>query len=312
MKVLLIGGSGFIGRHLARSLAARNDDVLIIGRNSPTTPEASSIRHTVGSYADTPTLRAALQEVDAVVHLAHDSLQLNQTCDMAAEYSRNILPSINLMEECLRANVAKLIFVSSGGTVYGNTQTRVPLKENATTAPISLYGTSKLSIEQIAHLYHVQRGLPVVIVRPGNAYGPGQIPFKGQGIIATALASALIQRPIAVFGDGGAIRDYVHVRDISEAILQLLHSSISGEVFNIGTGIGTSIIDLLEKHLQPLVEASGYSLILERKPVRSMDVGYNVLDSEKLKTHIEYSPIPLRDGLPETWGWVKDQWSKVT
>lgn len=305
MKTLLVGGSGFIGRHLSHLLIAKGHEVTIISRTAPSGGADDRVVHIAGNYGDPELLRRALKGVHAVVHLAHESIQLNQTCDMRVEYERNILPSTQLMEECLHAGVEKFIFVSSGGTVYGNWAEHRPIRECNATAPISLYGTSKLNIEQIVHLYHVQRGLPAVIVRPGNAYGPGQIPFKGQGIVATTLASVLLKRPIPIFGNGGSVRDYVHVNDIAYTISMLIHTASNGETFNIGTGVGVATIDLLNLYLRPLVEKDGHQLLIKREAPRPMDVGYNVLDTEKLARQIDYRPAALQEGLPETWEWVK-------
>lgn len=305
MKTLLVGGNGLIGLHLSNLLIAKGHEVTSISRNAPSCGADGRVVQLSGNYGNSELLRLALKGVHAVVHLAHESIQLNQTCDMRLEYERNVLPSIQLMEACLRVGVEKFIFVSSGGTVYGNAPEHRPIAECSPTAPISLYGTSKLNIEQIAHLYHVQRGLPAVIVRPGNAYGPGQIPFKGQGIVATTLASVLQKKPITVFGNGGSVRDYVHVADIAQAISALIHTAPNGETFNIGTGVGVTTIDLLNRYLRPLVEEDGHELLIKREAPRPMDVGYNVLNTEKLASLIDYTPISLPEGLPETWEWIK-------
>ncbi|MFS2124016.1 NAD-dependent epimerase/dehydratase family protein [Pseudomonas sp. Pseusp97] len=310
MKTLLVGGHGFIGEHLSNLLLSRDHQVTCISRHSPPQTADNRVVQVMGSYADRELLRNALKGIQSVVHLAHESIQLNQTCDMRLEYERNVLPAIQLMEECLHAGVEKFIFVSSGGTVYGNSLEHRPIRECSPTSPISLYGTSKLNIEQIARLYFQQRGLPAVIVRPGNAYGPGQIPFKGQGIVATTLASVLQRRPIPVFGSGGSVRDYVHVDDIAQAIATLIHTAPNGEIFNIGTGVGVATIDLLNRYLRPLVENDGHELLIKREAPRPMDVGYNVLDIEKLTRQIDYSPMALQEGLPATWEWIKTYLSK--
>lgn len=310
-KVVLIGGGGFIGQHVARHLLKDGVKVDLLCRNSHSEPDAviQNLNVHYGDYADRELLRKVLSGAHAVVHLAHDSLQLNQACDMADEYQRNIAPAIQLMEECIAAGVARFIFVSSGGTVYGNPDARSPLREDAAAQPISLYGTSKLCIEHMVHLYCQQRGLPGMVVRPANAYGPGQIPFKGQGLVATAFASALQGKSITIFGDGGAVRDYVHVEDIAFAITGLLEAGQIGEVYNVGSGVGTSVLQLVEEHVLPIVRSAGYNLHLERRDARAIDVAYNVLDVEKLSRCIHFSPITLAAGLPGSWEWVQNHLS---
>lgn len=312
-KVVLVGGGGFIGQHVARFLLNNGDKVVLLSRNTnvDTVPGDPSIDVHYGDYGDREFLRKVLDGANAVVHLAHDSLQLNQVCDMAVEYQRNIAPAIQLMEECIIAGVDKFLFVSSGGTVYGNPAARKPLKEDAAPLPISLYGTSKLCIEHMVHLYSRQLGLPGIVVRPANAYGPGQIPFKGQGLVATAFASSIQGKSITIFGDGEAVRDYVHVDDIAYAISGLLNDGQVGEVYNIGSGVGTSVLELIQEHILPIVKQAGFDLQLERRDARAIDVAYNVLDIKKLSRCINFSPITLSAGLPDSWDWVQNHLSRI-
>lgn len=304
-KIVLVGGNGFIGKHLNLALHNAGCEVVVVTRTAVSKEdEVSWAKYVVGDYGSPNLLASALEGADSVVHLAHDSLNINRLCDMTAEYERNIQPSINLMEACLSAGVRRLVFVSSGGTVYGNPAVAHPLKESEATNPISLYGTSKLTIEQVARLYFHQRGLPVIIVRPANAYGPGQIPFKGQGLVATAFASAINNQQLTIFGNGEAVRDYVHVDDIADAIMRLLQLGAVGEVYNIGTGIGTSILSLLEEHILPIVKSRGYGIDIKLEHNRTIDVAYNVLSVEKTDNAIGFNPRDLSVGLEDSWAWV--------
>jgi UDP-glucose 4-epimerase len=172
-RALLIGGAGFIGRHVASQCLKAGMDVRIVDVSDPVTSLlpadglAADVDLRIGDYADVEFLRGVLLDVDVVIHLAHDAMRMNVECDMPQEYERNILPATRLMEACIDARVAKFLFVSSGGTVYGNQPMGVPIHESAGTRPVSLYGTSKLCIEHIAQLYFTQRELPAIIVRPG-------------------------------------------------------------------------------------------------------------------------------------------------
>ncbi len=302
-KILLIGGNGFIGRNLGMVLALSGNEVVSLARSQAAIRDPYAVSY-VGDYRDGDTLNRALEGVDVVVHLAHGSLQLSQSLDLTAEYEANISPTVMLMEQCLKNGIERFIFVSSGGTVYGDSLKRTPLVEDSATAPISLYGTTKLILEHMIKLYVAQRNLPALIVRPANAYGPGQIPFKGQGLVATALASAAIGKPVNLFGDGSPVRDYVHVADVANAIADLINLGEPGQIYNIGSGIGTSTADLLETHILPLVSKHGHTLEIQRLPERSVDVSYNVLNIEKLARCTGYTPIPLELGLKETWEWI--------
>jgi UDP-glucose 4-epimerase len=269
---------------------------------------AENVEVMIGDYADAAFVRDALQGVDIVVHLAHDAMRMNVECDMPQEYERNILPATRLMEACIDAKVSKFIFVSSGGTVYGNQPVGVPIVEAASTRPVSLYGTSKLCIEHIALLYFTQRELPAVIVRPGNAYGAGQVPFRGQGLVPTALASGLSGRKVTIFGDGHAVRDYVHVRDIADALAKLVEHGEPGEIYNVGTGIGVSVRELLEDYVSPTLTKAGVTLDVSYQSARRADVEYNVLDSSRLTALAGWKPsIDLTEGIGQVMKWLGNQ-----
>jgi UDP-glucose 4-epimerase len=211
------------------------------------------------------------------------------------------------MDLCSSLGVAKMVFLSSGGTVYGNRLSSQAITEDGVVHPISVYGTSKLMIEHIGFLYHAQKNLPLVAARPSNAYGPGQQPFRGQGFVATAFASALEGRPLTVFGDGSVVRDYIHIRDLADAIVALLRFGRSGEAYNIGNGRGLSLRTLLDDYITPILAADGYALDCQSAPARGVDVAYNVLANDKLLRDTGFRPrIGLEDGLRETWAWLKD------
>ncbi|SAL66488.1 dTDP-glucose 4,6-dehydratase [Caballeronia arvi] len=313
-RVLLIGGGGFIGRHIAHACLRNHSRVRVVDVHRPTVsaepadglaPDAEVM---VGDYASVTFLRDALRDVDVAVHLAHDAMRMNVECDMPEEYERNILPATRLMEACIDAGVKKFIFISSGGTVYGNQPAGTPITESVPMRPVSLYGTSKLCIEHVASLYFSQRELPAIIVRPGNAYGPGQIPFRGQGLVPTALASGLTGRKVTIFGNGHAVRDYVHVRDIADAVARLTEYGKPGEVYNIGTSVGVSVRELLDDHIAPALKAAGFELDVSYTPPRRADVEYNVLDSARLTAHTGWRPtIRLQDGIQEVLDWLSKQ-----
>jgi UDP-glucose 4-epimerase len=173
---------------------------------------------------------------------------------------------------------------------------------------VSLYGTSKLCIEHIALLYFTQRELPAVIVRPGNAYGAGQVPFRGQGLVPTALASGLSGRKVTIFGDGHAVRDYVHVRDIADALAKLVEHGEPGEIYNVGTGIGVSVRELLEDYVSPTLTKAGVTLDVSYQSARRADVEYNVLDSSRLTALAGWKPsIDLTEGIGQVMKWLGNQ-----
>lgn len=306
-KVLLIGGTGFIGHHLVQACLASGMAVRI----ADVAPKKDSwatmgVEYFQGDYRASAFLSDILHGMDMVVNLVHVAMQLNLDCNMEFEFERNIQPSIRLMDACCEHGISKLLFISSGGTVYGRSLEDQPISEDARTNPISLYGASKLMVEKIGFLYHVQKKLPFIVARPSNAYGPGQQPFRGQGFIATAMASALQGRPLEIFGDGGVVRDYIHVRDIADALVALLLGGRVGETYNVGTALGTTLRVLLDGYIVPIVTEAGYRLDVRYTPARGVDVPYNVLANAKIVNDTAQAPrIDLDAGLRETWAWLQ-------
>lgn len=306
-RALLIGGGGFIGQHLAHACRSAGMVVRIADAAAPAdAPHDCNIEYIQGDYREPEFLRRIIDNVDYVVHLVHDSLLINATCNMSVEIEQNMLPAIQLMDICSASCISKFLFVSSGGTVYGNPLLHEPISEDASTHPISVYGTTKLMIEHLGFLYHAQKNLPFIVARPGNAYGQGQLPFRGQGFIATAFASAQLGRPMSVFGDGSVVRDYIHVNDIADALVALLQHGRDGEAYNVGTARGTSLRTLIDDFITPILSTEGRTLICNYEPERRVDVGYNVLSNDKLLCDTGFLPrISLEEGLRNTWEWIK-------
>lgn len=306
-RILLIGGGGFLGKYLARECLRADMAVRVVGRSpTPDQPEQGDFRYFRGDYRDLAFLDAVVKEADIVVHLAHDNIRPSVVSDMRCELEQNIAPSINLVSTCLQHHVSRFVLVSSGGTVYGNPSHCEPIVEDAATRPITSYGCSKLILEQISYLSYVQNKLPLIVARPANAYGPGQRPFMGQGLIATAFGSALTKQPLTIFGDGCAVRDYIHVQDIAESLLALIQRGRVGETYNIGSSHGIALKTLIEEYINPIVASDGLQLTCKYQGARSTDAAYNVLASKKLESHTGFSPrIDFYKGLRETWAWIK-------
>lgn len=306
-RVLIIGGAGFLGSHLVSACVTENMLVRVadiaLGTFIKDTP---NVERMVGDYSNKEFLDSILNQVDVVIHMAHDSLALQSKRLFDAEYEANIAPTKKLMEACCENSVRKFIFVSSGGTVYGNTLKDKLISENSDTRPISLYGASKLISETIGFFYQAQKNLPLVVARPANAYGPGQQPFRGQGFISTALASALKGQCLNVYGDGGVIRDYIHARDIASALVALINYGKVGETYNIGSGVGTSLRDLIDQYIHPELVDIGIDLEINYQRARGEDLPYNALCIHKIKKHAKFVPqIDLRNGIRETLSWLQ-------
>ena len=196
------------------------------------------------------------------------------------------------------------MFLSSGGTVYGQAKF-LPITEDHPLDPLSPYGITKLATEKYAAMYGLQLGLSIICLRPGNVYGEGQLPFRGQGFVATAIGSVLEGRPIAVFGPTGTVRDYIHVEDTAHAVLVALEKGIPGTAYNVGTGRGLDNAQVLE--LLKTALPGAYSMPpIQHLPGRMFDVRENVLDSTKLATDTGWkAKIPFEEGLKRSFSWLE-------
>jgi Nucleoside-diphosphate-sugar epimerases len=302
MRTCVIGGGGFIGRHVADALIATGRDVLVLGRRAE---RPSGLPRQVGyrccDAGDRAVLRAVLDGCGEIVYLAHASVPKVAVADPAREMHDNLAPLLNLLEEAQELpSLRKLLITSSGGTVYGIAG-ELPITESHPTSPISSYGITKLAIERYTLMYHLTKRLPSTVVRPANAYGTGQRPFTGQGFIATAMGMVLKRQPVTIFGTNDTVRDYIHVRDVASGLVAALTHGLDGEIYNIGTSVGRSNTDVLDE-IRIIAESSGLVVEVRRVEPRDIDVPVNVLSYEKILGHTGWRPRePFEAGLSEMW-----------
>lgn len=302
MTTCVIGGAGFIGRHVVSNLAETGRSVQVIGRSRELAHELpKGTSYTSCDSNDQETLKKILSDANEIIDLSYATVPKTSFDNPLYDLQANLTPSVKLFEVAKNLpKLKKLIVVSSGGTVYGDISTE-PIIETAQTNPISPYGITKLAIERYANMYHKLFGIPAIIVRPSNAYGPGQRFAHGQGFIATAIAAIKENRKIVVYGESGSVRDYIHVSDIGSGILAAICFGNPGQTYNIGTGIGYSNIQVLEL-LSPLALTDRKEVLIDSQPFRGFDVPVNILDSSKLKLISDWRPlIELKDGIKKVW-----------
>lgn len=299
----VIGGSGFIGSNIVEKLTFQKRRITVIGRNvSPSRKLPEGIHYVSGDYGKKNFLTDVLRGVDEVIQLAYASVPKTSFENPLNDIRYNLPATVNLFEVAGRLGIHKLVLVSSGGTVYGKA-TKLPIPEDHPTNPISPYGITKLATEKYALMFNELEALPIVCVRPGNAYGEGQRPFVHQGFIATAMASILQRKKITVFGEPGTIRDYIHVSDVANGIIAALDHGKPGAFYNIGSGVGRSNQDVLAE-IFPLAGAAGLKPTIKTAPPRPFDVPVNVLDSTKLFKETGWKPsISFQNGVKQTWQW---------
>ena len=245
-KTLVIGGGGYIGSHLIVQLVESGRQVTVMGRNKA--PHYSLPEHATyycGDFGKQELIGALLDAHKEVVHLAYATVPNTSFDNPLVDLLQNLPPTVQLFSE-VASRGGRLILVSSGGTVYGEA-IQIPIREDHTTDPISPYGVTKLTLEKYAHLYAATRGLKVICLRPGNAFGVGQRPNKGQGFISTAMASLMNKGVIKIFGQRGAVRDYLYVSDLAAGIVKALEFGQLSETYNIGSGSADQTWTLLKR-----------------------------------------------------------------
>lgn len=300
-KTLVIGGSGFIGRHVVNLLCESGREVVVLGRS----PKANGMLHPAcryisGDYSDREILRRVMTTGCEVIDLAYSTVPKTSYDDAAFDLISNLPASVGLFQEALTAGVSRVLIVSSGGTVYGPSDL-LPIREDHPTYPVSPYGITKLTADRYATMFHRNNGLPVVIARPANAYGEEQRTGTGQGFIAAAIKAILSGQEIEIYGAAGTIRDYIHVRDVAAGIVSILENGRDGEIYNLGTGVGTSnaeIVGMLEK----LAGLDGMPVRTKVLPSRSFDVEANVLDCSKLRDLCQWThTVGVEEGVSSMW-----------
>lgn len=305
-NTLVIGGAGYIGVHLVSQLIATGRQVTVLGRSvTPRHNLPVGVVYVAGDFANHALICDLLDEHQEVIHLAYATVPNTSFENPLADLLQNLPPAVQLFSEAADRG-AKLVLVSSGGTVYGEVD-KLPIRETYPAKPISPYGVTKLTLENYAYLYAVTHGLKFVCVRPANAYGIGQRPFVGQGFIATAMASAMKEMAIKIFGKCGAIRDYLYVSDLASGIVSALEQGHLSETYNLGSGIGLSNMDVIEI-CKPLMYEIGREVRVEYLPERAFDVKANVLDSTKLQLDTGWKPlVGFKDGMIITRDWLVSQ-----
>jgi UDP-glucose 4-epimerase len=235
-----------------------------------------------------------------VFHLVSTTVPTTANLDPIADVQGNLIATLRLLELMRAQSIKRLLYLSSGGTVYG-VPTCDPVPENHPLMPISSYGTVKVAIEHYIRMESAQHWLDAVILRPSNPFGPRQGHGGVQGIISTYMWCHARDETMELWGDGSIVRDFVHVRDLARLCVSFVETGITG-TFNAGAGNGRSIREIIEM----IGHISGRSFTPIVKPPREFDVPWVVLDITAAREAIGWTPeISFEDGLAETWAWVQ-------
>jgi UDP-glucose 4-epimerase len=303
MRCLVLGGNGFIGSHIVDALVAAGHPVRVFDLRPGRFHEpVAGVDYQYGNWEDLPALEAAVTGMDVVFHLIATTIPATSNQDMVYDVRSNVLNSLLLFQTCVEQGAKKVVFASSGGSVYGIPRHN-PIPETHPTDPLSSHGIAKLMVEKYLALFHRLYSLDYVIVRASNAYGERQDPWGRLGAITVFLGKTARGEPIEVWGDGSVIRDYIHVGDVAKAYVQLAEANLEDHVFNVGSSEGHSLNDILRL----IHEVTGRIPQVRYTPGRPFDVPANVLDIGRICSAVPWKPlIPLRTGIERTWGWVRD------
>lgn len=293
MRVLVLGGAGFIGAHVVEGLLSEGHFVRVLDRSAPVTNR--SIEFIQIDFNDVMTLSEALIGIDVVVHLISTSVPSTSNKDPVSDVNGNLINTIKLLEVMRDSGVNKIIYFSSGGTVYGHPQIS-PMDELHPTDPVCSYGIVKLAIEKYLHMYSELYGFTSIVLRPSNPYGSGQRRMGVQGFIGTCINMALNDSTLTIWGDGSVIRDYIHITDVVKATISALELERS-DILNISSGKGHSLNEIIE-----LVEKiTNKKLDVIYKDKRDFDIPEMVLNNRKAEQILGWSPsIEIDAGIVDT------------
>ena len=303
MKVLVLGGSGFLGSHIVDKFLAEKHDVSVYDlyperfRRSP-----AKISFYTGDFGNVGALDELIGSgFDAVIHCVSTTTPKSSNESPEFDIQSNVIGTLYLLDICVKHKVGKVIFLSSGGTVYGDIGNMDTVDELHSVRPMCSYGVSKLTIEHYLDVYKHLRGLDYVALRLSNPYGERQSPLRALGALTVFLHRTLKRQKVEVWGDGAVTRDFIYVGDVANAVYLATINPISG-VYNVGTGIGLSLRDILSEITEVVKEEPSVIWMA----ARSFDVPRIVLNANKLKAATDWKcAVALKEGVAITADWLR-------
>ena len=307
-RVLILGGSGFIGKNLVEELLADDFYSVIVFDSTDNSSEKEKSRKNFKFYSGNFNAEADLEKVfqenkiDVVVHLISTTIPASSNgANIVYDIESNLVGAIRLLALMKKYNVPKIVFASSGGTIYGlpeNDACASGIAECHGNNPICSHGIIKLAIEKYIHLYKYLNNIDYLILRMSNPYGEYHS-SETQGLINVILKKVIAKHPVVIWGDGGIVRDYIYVKDCVKAIKRLIDKGTVNEILNIGSGTGRSINDIIE-----IIREITGDFKIKREAGRKFDVPRVVLDTSKLKLIIDFRPTSIETGIKNTYEWL--------
>lgn len=301
MKVLVLGGNGFIGSNLVERLVAEGHRVRIYDRSpSRLNVLGQKVEHQNGNFNDITSISQALHDIDIVFHLISGSIPSTSNLSPADDARDNLVDTIGLLECMRKIGITRIVYMSSGGTIYGNSNKDL-INEEHSLNPNCSYGIVKLAVEKYLMMYQRLYDFEPVILRVSNPYGPWQSKVGIHGLIGTLLSKAISNERVEIWGDGEVVRDYIHIKDVIEACINVMGSKSTG-IFNIGSGVGHSVNEVLKM----VEEVTQSKLDVKYSKRRDLDVKKVVLDISNAKKVLNWAPkIAIKDGIKTHNDWLQ-------
>ena len=296
MQVLVLGGNGFIGSHLVDQLLSSGNKVRVYDRGPEKFRDPlKAVEYFAGEFNDSALLAEAMNGVDIVYHLISTTVPSTSNLNPVEDINGNLINTVKLLDLMRQQEVNRIVYLSSGGTVYGKPESS-PIVEEHPLRPISSYGVVKVSIENYLHMYHDLYGIDYVSLRASNPYGVRQGHAGLQGVIGTYINRLFSGSPIEVWGTGEVVRDFIYVEDLARLGVAAGHSKAVG-CYNAGYGKGASILEIIDI----IAGCSKIDIQPVFKPGRSFDVPHAVLNIEKAKAEFGWAPqVSLEEGIART------------
>jgi UDP-glucose 4-epimerase len=295
-QVLVIGAAGFIGQHLVSTWVQAG-----VGINALVNQAQAEFDPRVQTLGTDANLSAVLSRCDAVVWLASGTTPASSAGNPLLELGSNLVPLLGVLHALQATPQCHLIYVSSGGTIYGEVDH--PAEEPLAAHPRSYYAAGKAAAEHFIEAYCKQYAGRATILRPSNVYGPGQTLHGGFGVIPAAMDCLRQSKPMTLWGDGESLRDYLYIDDFVAACTTVLQQpALQGvRVFNVCSEQATSL-----KQLLALIEqVTGHTLQRDQRPARAVDLHRVLLDGTRIRQELGWAPhTSLHDGLQRTWQWL--------
>ncbi len=302
----MLGGRGFIGSHLIEALLARGErvrcfdrpNVIPLGRSLREEPNFKLFE---GDLANDSEIAAALEGCDVCYHLVSTTLPKSSNADPVYDIETNLVSTVKLLNQCVTMGVKKVVFSSSGGTVYGN-PLKTPIDESHPVNPVCSYGITKLAIEKYLELFRELHGLDYTVLRIANPFGERQRTHASQGAVAVFMGKVLRGETVDIWGDGSVVRDYIYISDVIESFTLAASQRDGQRIFNIGSGQGQNINEILDA----IGRVTGLSVARHYLPGRPFDVPISVLAIDQARASLGWSPkTKFEDGLRRYSDWLK-------